>query len=247
MRSWETKREGWTHYVHVDGRWVTVGEHAGSGHSDNAGRCTLAEFLAGRYADDIRATQGPAVLAEVEAAARAYADGTLRDPATERAQSLADRLHAIPVEPTLAEAWHDPAAVQAVYGNLGGYRTEVATTTHVLTFERMAGSVRAADNETPVAFPAFASRAIAWRDRFLVIVDDQYAEVTTDGTVRMAPGAGALTLGADLRIATLVSHPDMVLMAYRWFDGALPAGLLGWTPERGLFARRDGPSAHRPV
>lgn len=58
-------------YVHVRASEVVVGEHYGSGQTDNAGACSHAEFLAGRFQDIVRSHHGDRVLAEVIAAVKA--------------------------------------------------------------------------------------------------------------------------------------------------------------------------------
>ena len=68
MTYWERTRGGVTHYVSIEAQHIVVGDHRGSGHTDNAGTCTHAEFVAGRWHDDIRRDMGPRVLAEILAA-----------------------------------------------------------------------------------------------------------------------------------------------------------------------------------
>ena len=68
MTHWERTRGGVTYYVSIEPQRVVVGDHRGSGHTDNAGTCTHAEFLAGRWHGEIRANMGPRVLAEILAA-----------------------------------------------------------------------------------------------------------------------------------------------------------------------------------
>lgn len=63
--NWEVHRDGETFYVNLGNTWVEVGSHRGSGQTDSAGRCTHAEFLAGRWQDSIRTDMGEQVLAEV--------------------------------------------------------------------------------------------------------------------------------------------------------------------------------------
>jgi len=66
--SWERTREGVTYYVSVEPTQVVVGEHRGSGHTDNAGTCSHAEFVGGRWHDHIRTNMGARTLSEILAA-----------------------------------------------------------------------------------------------------------------------------------------------------------------------------------
>jgi hypothetical protein len=52
-------------YVNLYPGEVEIGSHYGSGMTDHAGRCTMAEFLKGRFQDVIRNELGEEVLAEV--------------------------------------------------------------------------------------------------------------------------------------------------------------------------------------
>ena len=65
---WERTRDGTTYYVSIEATQVLVGEHSGSGHSDNAGTCSHAEFVAGRWHAHVKANLGSGVLSEVLAA-----------------------------------------------------------------------------------------------------------------------------------------------------------------------------------
>lgn len=62
---WETRKNGECFYVNLGDNWVEVGSHRDSGQTDNAGRCTHAEFLEGRWQNSIRSDMGERVLAEI--------------------------------------------------------------------------------------------------------------------------------------------------------------------------------------
>lgn len=68
MTYWERTRGGVTYYVSIEANQVVVGEHRGSGHTDNAGVCSHAEFAGGRWHGEVRANLGPRILAEILAA-----------------------------------------------------------------------------------------------------------------------------------------------------------------------------------
>ena len=68
MTYWERTRGAVTYYVSIEARHVVVGDHRGSGHTDNAGTCTHAEFRSGRWHDHITTNMGPQVLSEILAA-----------------------------------------------------------------------------------------------------------------------------------------------------------------------------------
>ncbi len=65
MARWQTMRGATEHYVVINGTTVTVGEHSGSGRTDYASSCTLAEFLERRFDALIRRVHGQEALAEM--------------------------------------------------------------------------------------------------------------------------------------------------------------------------------------
>lgn len=71
--AWEVQRGEQCFYINLGTEWVEVGSHRGSGATDNGGRCTHAEFLAGRWLENVRDDLGPEVLAEVMASIKAMA------------------------------------------------------------------------------------------------------------------------------------------------------------------------------
>lgn len=65
MTTWEAQSGRRTHYCQVMADGVVVGSHDGSPHTDHAGSCSRAEFLAGRFQDGVLRNFGEAVLLEV--------------------------------------------------------------------------------------------------------------------------------------------------------------------------------------
>ena len=70
VTSWEARSGGRTDYLSVERHYVILGEHYGSGHTDNAGRCTHDEFLGGRWHAEICERFGKRVLAQALEAVR---------------------------------------------------------------------------------------------------------------------------------------------------------------------------------
>lgn len=69
--NWEVTRGRQVCYAQVTAREVIVGSHYGSGHTDSAGACSHAEFLAGRFQDLVRSDLGETTLQEMIATVRA--------------------------------------------------------------------------------------------------------------------------------------------------------------------------------
>ena len=70
---WEAQRGEEYFYVNLDTDWIEVGSNRGSGATDSAGRCTHAEFLAGRWLDSVGNDMGSKMLAEIIASIEAMA------------------------------------------------------------------------------------------------------------------------------------------------------------------------------
>lgn len=242
MSHWETRKGTWTHYVSVDACQETVGEHAGSGHTDQAGACSHAEFLAGRYQDDIRATHGEDVLRAVIATVRGSPDNPAHAARRGAHDNLRAALEALPHDPALAEQRRHPDTRPGAYGNLGGYRTEIVTGTHRLDYARDTGTLtRLKDGHSwPVTFPGHASEGVGRDGDFLVCVNQSYATIAPDGTVALAPGARGISFGTSLRIGRVHAAPEMLILDYHWVGAPFPPGLLRFSFGAGLIARWPG-------
>jgi hypothetical protein len=68
---WETIRGSQVFYIDVYETTVMVGDHRGSGHTDNSGSVSFDRFLTGEYQNLIERTHGKAILDEVIAAVNA--------------------------------------------------------------------------------------------------------------------------------------------------------------------------------
>ena len=64
-RRWEKSNGPGYAYVYIKGDEVVVGEHFGSGHTDNAGYASRESFLAGHLQNVVRDSLGDAILQEV--------------------------------------------------------------------------------------------------------------------------------------------------------------------------------------
>ncbi len=65
IKSWEKKKGNITFYIHLYDNKIVSGSHAGSGHTDVAGSCSVEEFLSGRFHDIIINDFSKKVLKEV--------------------------------------------------------------------------------------------------------------------------------------------------------------------------------------
>jgi len=96
--NWEKQIDQTTHYIHIDHIGVVFGSTLGSGHTDNAGTASYAEFLAGRFQDDIRRIFGENVLKDVIASVRSVENDPIFAKKLRAEQTLLDALSAIPLD-----------------------------------------------------------------------------------------------------------------------------------------------------
>lgn len=82
MSSWEATEGKATYYISIQGDRVIIGNHFGSGHTDNAGVYTFQQVLNGEWDAHISRHFPGGVLAEVKAALRGAAK-----PQTRQSQS----------------------------------------------------------------------------------------------------------------------------------------------------------------
>lgn len=108
MNSWEKSKGRQVHYIRVDAYRVTVGSHAGSGHTDYGTTCTHEAFLGGELHEHILRDHGPATLKQVLAAVKAAPANKEFQRRHKRTNSELEAWAQIPEEPGLAALAADP-------------------------------------------------------------------------------------------------------------------------------------------
>lgn len=240
---WEKKEAGETLYIQIETFHLIFGSHAGSGHTDNAGRCSHADFLAGMFQKEIGHKFGIAVLDEVKAAVRAAAD----DPAIAAARQAIERsneyLMSLPEAPELASVRRHADTVNGYfnYGNSGGYKTVLESDRTRLTVEGGRGYVENENGDKhEFVLGGHCSAVVERADHYFLAHTDHFAEIDAAGRIRFDT-AGAPELkgifGADLRIKNCFRHGDTIFAAYWWFGGMHPDGLLKYESPRGFSGR----------
>ncbi len=235
---WEKKKDKTTYYIRIDHFQIIVGEHQGSGHTDNAGVASYADFLAGHFQSDIRRVFGENVLDEVIAAVKSADDDPVFAKKRSAERSLLETLNGIPLDATLAGLLQDPPTERGAlnYGNGGGYKTILKSDTLTLTFERDKGILTPNVGGDPitVTLPGHGSDAVTLNDHFYIIVSDDLVVVKPNGEIIKERGS---LFGETLRITTVNRHEDVIYIAYRWFFGNHPRGWLRYEVDKGFTGR----------
>ena len=240
--SWETKDGKRTSYVHVETYKVIVGEHYGSGHIDNAGTCTHAEFLKGRYQDEILAAFGRTTLNEVIAAV----ENADKNPHFKATKDRVDRnlayIMAVPEAPELERIHRHSETENGYfqYGNAGGYKTELESTNVTLFVESRDGFIAdATGRRHPFQLKGHCSAVVERLDHFFLIHSDHFAEIGPDGNILFDTRSGPTEaiFGDDLRLKNCYRNEDTIFVAYWWFGGMHPDGLLRYESGAGFTGR----------
>jgi hypothetical protein len=241
--SWETsdrasRRESYVYITELD---VVVGDHHGSGHTDNASSCSHREFLAGRFHDSILAAHGPLVLREVvESVLNAGQHEPFRR-ALEQIAFLRRFLDDIPFEEQLGGVPRDPRTEDGsdYYGNQGSGASLVRSENRVLRSDRSDGVVlRDTAGRLIKRVPLGDSLSA------IVALDDFFYVVAGQRCVIIDPCGEMLSLGPDgpyfghrLRASDVYRAGDVVCFQYRWFSQEYPSGLLRAVPGAGFVGR----------
>ena len=236
--NWERKQGRVTYYIQLDHHQVIIGEHVGSGHSDNASACSYTDFLKGRFQDHILSYFDQDVLNDVITAVLVAPD---YGPYVDKRNTIAAAytiLKNIPLNPALADLPTDPNTEKGSknYGNAGGYKTIVSSSTLTMTVERDQGFLapNTGGEVIPFQLSGHASHAVALQDMFFLVVSDDYAIINAKGV--LLPKEYNI-FGSFLRINTVFRRQDMVCFGYAWFHGSHQNGWLQYQCGEGFIGR----------
>ena len=236
--NWEKQIDKTTHYVQINHLQIVFGSMQGSGHTDNAGTASHADFLAGRFQDDIRRIFGESVLRDVIASVRSVENDPIFAKKLRAEQTLLDALSAIPLDARLAGLLGVPPTEKGSlnYGNAGGYKTVLKSDSLTLTFERDAATLvpNIGGAPTNITLPGHGSSAVALHDHFYIVVNDNFVVVTPNGDVLKEDNA---IFGETLRIKPVSRWDDVIVFAYRWFQNQHPRGWLVYELGEGFTGR----------
>jgi len=65
IKSWEKTKGKKVNYIYLHDNEFVIGEHYGSGHTDNAGSCSIEKFIEGRFQSLVKQNFGEDVLQEI--------------------------------------------------------------------------------------------------------------------------------------------------------------------------------------
>jgi hypothetical protein len=253
--SWEKTKSGHTHYCYVKPHRVWVGDHHGSGQSDNAGSCTHREFLDGQYQSLIRDVFGKKVLGEVITAVKGIGQLPEVIEKEQLENEQLDNWRKMPVEQGLIRlaAEPDEDGYRDHYGR-GPNKSTVVQLTREVKIVAAGGSGKSylvkpdgGKLEVPIwSRPMIGHGGFAyWAGDHLLILDVD--AILRFDTRSMDKSHG---IGGRFRITNVLRKGEVVMARYQnyfWVDdphgvNAMGmSGLLKLDPDKGMVARCPDP------
>ncbi len=243
--SWEKITGRKTEYLIITRVEVVIGHHYGTGQSDTAGACSHAEFLAGRFHGLIKDVFGGEVLKaaiDVVKGAKENPDFSSQQQEVEYLRSFLD---AIPKDSSLCPLLSDPDLINGYfnYGNMGGCRTRVKSTTKTLEYESQEGFIESQDSpgaRIGLNFPGHASSVVEMNDVFYLIQGGAFTVLSPVGQILFTTDEvdSRRIFGTFLRIGHVYRAGGRIFFSYHWLyehDG--PVGLIEYVLDKGIVCR----------
>lgn len=228
------------HYCQVTAYEVVVGSNAGgTGHTDNAGACSHADFLKGQYHDLIRENLGENVLQEVIAAVKA----TGKDPVFEQTRDgdagYVVAWEKIPLNPKLKEwAEHPHDRAMDHYAKEPDHSTVLNLSTGAtlrLPFESDQGALVLEDGSV-VSIRERSGPVLEYKG-FIYIADIHLTVYDFFGKCRFSTRDWEKShgFGNNYRIADMLRYEDHLIAVYRTLMNPLLAVVKRVMGERGYL------------
>jgi len=242
--SWETVKNGRTHYIHVERREVVVGSHFGTGMSDNAGTCSHEEFLEGEFQSMILNDFGEDVLNEVIKAVKKAPIYPHFLKQGREIQARKEFLDTIPIDESLKDLLKDSKTISGYsnYGNKGSYKTSIKSDTVTIFYDSTRGYVEGKDKKRiPLKFYFHASDVVELYDHFYIIGGDNLIVLSPKGNIlydsnqeRVKGHVKESIFGSWLRMSRVFRNGSTIFTSYWWFNNEYNKGLLKYELKKGF-------------
>jgi hypothetical protein len=247
--NWEVTRGRQVCYAQVTAREVIVGSHSGSGHTDSAGACSHAEFLAGRFQDLVRSDLGEATLQEMIAAVRAAPENPAFAAEFARVRGVRALLLAMPHDPDLPALLAWPDRVDGQWPLHEGCPVALTGGGAALFIDRALNAVVTPPGDPPVrhTLPGYVSGAVFAAGVWALNIGGLFALDPT-GRRRSPEALAAAPWGTLLRGWDVYAVGERILYAYRWFDAADGGpGVCEFRPDAGFVGHCPLDATPRPA
>jgi hypothetical protein len=249
--NWEVSHGPRVCYAQVTAREVIVGQHYGSGHTDSAGVCSHAEFLAGRFQDLVRENLGEACLEEMLATVRGAPNDLAFAAERARRRGVQAVLDALPVDPSLPALLAAPGLVHGQWALYHGCPVALAAPDATFSIDRELHAVVHPRGGPAVkhTLPGYVSGAVFAGGVWVLNVGGVWA-ADTEGRRRSPEALAREPWGAMLRGWDVYAAGERVLFTYKWFDGNDGGpGVCEFRPDAGFVGHclLDAPPPSAPT
>ena len=217
--NWEVSHGPRVCYAQVTAREVVVGSHYGSGHTDSAGVCSHAEFLAGRFQDIVRDDLGEACLREMIDAVRGAPNDLAFAAERARLQAVRSVLDALPTDPSLPALLAAPGVVHGQWALYHGCPVALAALGATLSLDRELHAVVRPSHGPAVThtLPGYVSGAVFAGGVWLLNIGGVLA-FDTEGRRRSPEALAHEPWGTTLRGWDVYAAGERLLFTHKWFD-----------------------------
>lgn len=250
--SWEHKEGMHTEYIYVNYNEVVVGDHWGSGLTDNAGACSHEEFLTGRYQDLILERFGQEILDEVILAVK----NANRNPEFQKKKKeILERkyfLDTIPLDESLKGLDKHPKTISGYmnYGNAGGYKTIVKSDNLTMFIESQDGYLESYKKKRIYfTLEGHCSGAVELHDYFYIVYNDNFAVISPTANIifdthnlkfdltKAGFDPSNMMFGYTVRISNVYRHKEIIFIRCRFFNNDYNPNLIKFDLKKGLCGR----------
>lgn len=242
--SWSKTEGKRTDYIYVQYDKVVVGNHSGTGLSDNPGACSHEEFLTGKYHKEILEQFGQQVLDEVINAVIQSNDNPEFKAKWQRIKQIKKFIEEIPIDESLKDLHLHPDTISGsqAYGNRGNYLSYIESDTTSLTYEMFSGTIenKQTGEKININFKNHASYCVELHDYYYLISNDNLYVISPEGKIVFTTEItyNETIFGRELRIGQIFRYHDIIFFLYHSMNSeVIPRGLIRYELGEGFTAR----------
>jgi hypothetical protein len=248
VTSWERTHDQQVCYAQVTAFSVLVGSHYGSGHTDYAGVCSHAEFLAGRFHDIVRHDLGEAALREMFVAVHTAPENPAFAAEFAPVRGVRATLAALPHDPSLPALLDSPLRVDGRWALHEGCPFSLAGDGAALSLDTARNADVSPRGAPPVrhSLPGHVAGALFAAGVWVMNLGGLLALDPT-GRRRSPEALVAAPWGTMLRGWDVYEVEHRVLFVYEWCNKhAGPPGVCEFRPDVGFVGHAPLAAVPRP-
>jgi len=238
-----------TDYIDIHYNEVVVGNHYGSGMTDNAGTCSHEEFLAGRFQDLILNSFGQKILNEIIDVVKLAKEGKIPEFQMRKEKKLEKKffLESIPIDESLKDLDNQNIHPETIsgYSNYGnkGNKSVIKSNKVKFVATKLKGYIENEKGEKmQFKLQGYLSGVVELNDYFYITYDDNFAVISPEGefifdTHNIKFDKESPMFGYDVRISNVYRNGNMIFFKYSYFDRPYLDGLIKYDLKKGFIGR----------